>query len=605
MTDTRESSALAGRYRLRERLGTGGWAEVFLAHDELLDRDVAVKRLHPHLAGDATVVERFRREATAAAAVNDPHVVAIHDVALDGTWLVMEHVDGHTLRDVVAMRGRLLPGQALSLLAPVAAGLAAAHDRGMVHRDVKPDNVLVGRDGTVKIGDFGLARAATGSPITFGERAFAGSPHYVAPEVVQSQPTDARTDVYALGIMLFELLAGRPPLDGDTPMAIAMAHLQEAVPAPSSVVPRLDPAVDRVVARATAKNPDDRYEDARAFARALDEAVPDGPLAVDLRMGEHATIILPVDLPPTVVVDRGRRRRPPRWLVLAVVVALLGAGGWVTWDRVLAPAVALDVAVGDDLAAASAALEDAGFRVSVAPPRTDPDVPEGAVLAVEPATTARRGSTVVLVPSAGPAATEVPRLTGFGEDAALTALTEAGLDAEVERDFSDTVPAGEVMVTDPAATTVVDEGTVVTVTVSQGREPLSVPDLVGRSLDEATATLTGLGLEVGTVQRVDDLDVPADHVVSQGETPGTVRFRGDRVGLVVSDGPPPFALPDVRGLARADAVATLEELGLEVEVVEVPTSQPDRVGTVDEQAPSADREVRAGEQVTLFVWVAG
>lgn len=607
MADALTTDILGGRYHLLQTVARGGSASVHLAHDDLLDRVVAVKRLHRHLADDPVFVDRFRREAVAVASVSDPNVVAIHDVSPAGTWLVMEHVDGTTLRQVIAVRGRLEPAQALAVLGPVASGLAAAHDAGIVHRDVKPENVLVGLDGVIKIGDFGLARAAASTTHTFGPEAFAGSPHYVSPEAVRGEMLDARSDVYALGVMLYELLIGRPPLDADTPLGVAMAHLEQRVPAPSASLPTISAAVDAVVLAATSPNRADRPLDARAFAQALSDAVPGGPAMVDLRMGETSTIVLPVDLGETVVVRRpdDRVRHPVRRRLLVVLLVLaVAAGGWALFDRVVAPVGPVPVTIGQTTDDAVAALEAAGFSAIVADePQNSTTVPVGAVVAVAPST-ARPGATVTVVPSAGPRQIEVPRLAGFREEAAVTAIGENGLDHQIVREFDDVVPAGDVIASRPAATTVIDETVVVDLVISLGREPIDVPPLVGTSLTEATELLDDLGLQLGVVRRADDPDVPVDHVISQGEAAGAMRFRGDRVGLVVSDGPAPFELPDVRGGTESAAVAELETLGLVVEVVSVETTSADRVGLVDEQAPSGGREVRQGARVTLFVWVA-
>lgn len=605
MTETSTADVLGGRYRLLRTVARGGSASVHLAHDELLGRTVAVKRLHRHLADDPVFVDRFRREALAVASVNHPNVVAIHDVSPVGTWLVMEHVDGSTLRQVLQVRGRLEPAQALALLGPVAAGLAAAHDAGIVHRDVKPENVLVSNDGTVKIGDFGLARAAASTTHTFGPEAFAGSPHYVAPEAVRGETLDARTDVYSLGVMLWELLIGRPPLDADTPLGIAMAHLEQRVPAPSLSLPSISAALDAVVITATNPGPANRPADARAFAQALSDAIPEGPAMVDLRMGESETIVLPVDLGETVVVRRPDDASPRKRRHLLVLLALvIVVAGWSLWDQVLMPVGAVPPVTGQTIDQAVAALEASGFDAVVADQtETSATVPTGAVVAARP-DAARRGATITLVPSAGPRQVEVPRLAGFSEDAAIERLDESGLQHTILSAFSDVIPVGEVADTSPEPGSVVDETVIVEVVVSQGRQPIAVPNVIGSSLADATDTLLGLGLDVGIVRQLDDPVVPEGHVVSQGEVVGVVRYRGDRVGLVVSNGPAPFELVDVRGLQVDAAVADLEALGLVVEVINVETTSADRVGRVDEQAPSGGRQVRQGDKVTLFVWIA-
>jgi eukaryotic-like serine/threonine-protein kinase len=412
-----------GRYRLLGPVGRGGMAVVYRAHDEVLDRLVAVKIPDAHLGADAAFRDRFRREAQAAAALSHPNVVTVHDwgETPDGAYLVLQLVDGPSLREVLRNRGRLSPREALAVLGPAAAGLAAAHEAGLVHRDVKPENVLLGRDGTVRITDFGLARAAASATTTFGADVLVGSPHYLSPEAVRLDPLDARSDVYALGIVLYECLTGQPPHQADSPFATAVAHTARPVPPPSERVAGLSPGIDEVVRRATERDRDRRTPDAGAFGRELaavvvggpahlDPLVPagspsegasprpaydeDGPLAdagppprpTALLAGRDAarplrrqdTAVLAAPDPAdtaTTTVHRGsdptlrtaqagrstaarrgpppppyedprdllpasRRRRGRGWLAALLIVLLLGAagmGGYLLWDRVLAP----------------------------------------------------------------------------------------------------------------------------------------------------------------------------------------------------------------------------------------------------------------------------
>ncbi|MFT5222257.1 MAG: serine/threonine protein kinase, partial [Glaciecola sp.] len=266
-----ESGLTSGRYTYLAELGRGGMATVHRARDEVLGREVAIKVLHSHLASDPAFRARFLREAQAAAALSHPNVVAIHDLDdHDGrAQLIMEVVDGPSLSEVLATRGRLAPGEVLALLGPAAAGLAAAHEAGLVHRDVKPGNILIALDGTVKVGDFGLARAAASSEHTFGSDTLVGSPHYFAPESVDGQPLGPTADVYALGVVAFEALTGRPPFAGDSAMATALQHTTRTVPPPSSIVAGLPASIDAVIQKATSRDPDARYPDAAAFGLAL------------------------------------------------------------------------------------------------------------------------------------------------------------------------------------------------------------------------------------------------------------------------------------------------------------------------------------------------
>ncbi len=635
-----DADLVGGRYRLLDEIGRGGMATVLRARDEVLHRDVALKILHGHLASDPAFLDRFRREARAAAALSDPHVVALYDWGEDddGSYMVLELVDGMSLRDVIRIRGRVTPAEALALLGPAAAGLRAAHRAGLVHRDVKPENVLLAGDGTVKVTDFGLARAIASATQTFGPDVIAGSPHYLAPEAVDGRPLDARADVYALGVMLYEVLVGRPPFEADTPLATAIQHTTSTVPRPSTQVPNTPTAVDEVVAKATARDPEDRYADAGEFAAALAAAVPEGPSAVDLRDGQRDTVVIPVDATDTLLAvgspagtaatrltgrgatdatdatdtrgdgDDGDDDAPPRHrgrrvLLVVLLLALVAGAGYVTWDRAIAPVSTVPPVLGDTQAAATATLEEAGFTVAIDPKRVfDVDTPAGHVLQQDPVGEARRGSTVVLTLSAGPAQVDIPQLSPQEEALALERLESLGLEHEVVRVFDEQVATGLVVRTDPAAGEVVFEGSSVTVYVSQGRQPVQVPDLRGEAEDAAIAALRELGLEPTVVDRVYSDAVPEGRVVSIAYPDGEPVFHGDRAELVVSRGSEPFAVTDVRGRSEEDARGVLASFGLQVRVEYVDTVFFFRSGKVQEQDPAPGELVRKGDTVTIYVW---
>ncbi|MDQ4130626.1 MAG: Stk1 family PASTA domain-containing Ser/Thr kinase, partial [Actinomycetota bacterium] len=546
----RTASLLGGRYRLLREIARGGMATVFQAIDEVLERNVAIKVLHPHLVSDPTFLDRFLREARAAAALSHPNVVPVYDWGEDEggqAYLVMEFVDGPSLRDVLRKRNRLTPPEAAAVLAAAAAGVAAAHARGLVHRDVKPENILITSDGTVKVTDFGLARAAAATTQTFAPGAIVGSPHYLAPESVRDEPSDARTDVYALGVVLYECLVGRPPFEAETPVATALRHASEAVPPPSALV-EVPVELDAIVARATAPDPGGRHPDAAAFRTALQAAAPPGEVAVPRHENARGTLVIPPEtldtlvpgpaprpkdsarhpqeLPPprassrreeaggdeqggaprTERVDGAPRPRRRRLLVAALVgLALLLGGLYLAWDTVLAPVTPIPSVVGQPRTLAEATLRGAGFEPVVADEREfSLDVLIDHVIHQVPTGSARAGATVTLTLSAGPRPVPggVPNIAGRSEEQAKTILQGAGLVPTAEYDYDEKVGRGLVVRTDPPAGAPIVEGQPVTVVVSRGRRPIDVPRLVGLTLDDAQARLSSLGLKAAVAAAV-------------------------------------------------------------------------------------------------------
>jgi eukaryotic-like serine/threonine-protein kinase len=700
---------VGGRYVLRGELGRGGMATVHRARDEVLDRDVAIKLLHAHLARDPAFLDRFRREARAAAALAHPNVVAVHDwgETEDGPFLVLQIVDGPSLRSVLRHRGRLLAAEAVAVLAPAAGGLAAAHDAGLVHRDVKPENLLLGVDGTVRVTDFGLARAAASATSTFGTDVLVGSPHYLSPEAVRGEPLDPRADVYALGVVLYEVLTGRPPYEADSPFATAVQHTSQRVPAPSLLAPSVPRELDRVVARATSPSADDRYPDARAFALALSDAVPHEGATVpglvhDVQGGAHpprdgGTVVLPVDaqdttiagrpdvgtddgapagpeatddvpstgtaalwpppVPPPVsedlagadgdeaddawrwgdgpvaeldparepsgtwppppapppaeegdddgpvVVGRGRRRWPVTLVVVALLLAASAAGGYLLWDRVLAPVTGIPAVEGASETQAVGALEEAGFDVRIEDGPFDLETPEGHVLDQAPVGRARQGSRVTVVLSAGPRPVDVIDVRGQPADEAEAALRGSGLEVERTERFDEELGAGLALGTDPGPGVTVDETTTVELSVSLGREPIPVPDVRGRDLEDAQDRLADAGLDAEVVGRTFSDEVEEGAVLAQEPSDGQERFAGDVVELTLSDGPAPIEVPNVRGQLQDEAVDTLEELGFDLEIEERggfgAFLNP---GRVFEQDPGPGAERFPDDTVRLFVY---
>lgn len=589
MPTTLTPTRVGGRYRLLSELGRGGMATVYRAFDESLDREVAVKMLHAHLASDPVFLERFRREARAAAALAHPNVVGVHDwgEADDAPYLVLQLVEGPTLRELLRVVGQLEPDEAVAVLGPVATGLGAAHRAHLVHRDVKPENILLGLDGAVRITDFGLARAAATASTTFGTDVLVGSPHYLSPEAVKGQPLDARSDVYALGVVLYECLTGRPPHEGESAYATALAHTTHRVPPPSRLVAELDPGFDEIVAWSTSIDPTHRYDDAHDFARALSHVVPRPPpiepliaeVTVDVADDERQEA--PTERPPTsvavidhdaateVIPSSGGRRRSRAWLVMIMTLLLIGAsgyGGLAAYDRWFAPIIDIPDVIGAGVESATAQIVDAGFRVEVATDAVhDLAMPAGHILAQEPVDQARRGSTIVLTLSAGPRQISVPSIEAMTPNEAALLLRDQNFVVTIEQRYDAQVPEGDIVTTEPAEGATVDEGSPIAVIVSQGPQPREVANLVDLSLGEAQAQATAQDWELVVAGSRHD-EAPLDTVIEQVPAAGTLRVPGSTIEVIVSEGPPPVTIPSVRGERVADAVATLERLGLRVTV---------------------------------------
>ena len=603
-TDPLVGRLLDGRYRLDATIARGGMATVYAATDLRLDRPVAVKVMRPALAEDADFVERFAREARAAARLSSPEVVAVHDQGTDaatGTaYLVMEHVRGRTLRDVVTERGPLPPARALDLVEPVLRALAAAHAAGLVHRDVKPENVLLADDGRVKVADFGLARAIESSNLTSTTGLLIGTVAYLAPEQVEHGRSDTRTDVYAAGILLFELLTGTPPYSSDSPLAVAYRHVHEDVPPPSRLVEGVPEDLDALVQRATRRDPEQRPVDAGSFlaelraVRAGLSGRADGPV---VRREAH----------PTLVVERAqvpqeraapRRRRPSPVVLWSLVAALLLTGGVAAWYLAAGRYTAAPDAYGLTQEAAAARLEAAGLEAEVDPEGAFSEtVAPGLVVEQDPdpGDRVRDGGEVLLVLSRGPDRRAVPEVVGRPEAEARAALQAAGLAVGgVTQDFSE-VAVGSVVRTDPAVGARLKPGTSVALVVSKGVERLAVPDVTGKARAAAVDELEEAGFAAG-VTEVFSESAPKGRVVAQDPADGRAP-RGSTVQLQVSKGPQLITVPDVAGQKRAAAQERLEALGLKVRVFAIPGP-----GTVRSTDPGAGAKVRKGSTITVYVF---
>ncbi|HWD71464.1 MAG TPA: PASTA domain-containing protein [Actinomycetota bacterium] len=605
MSQTTATEVIAGRYRVAARIGSGGMGEVFRARDQVLGRTVAVKVLPQDLAARPGFVERFRAEAQAAARLSHPNAVQVHDWgSSDGSYfMVMEYVRGRTLREVLAARGRLQPAQAAAVVGQVLAALEAAHASGLVHRDVKPENVLLTAAGDVKVTDFGISRMAEAG-VSLGQKGAGvsgrqtssdlfGTASYVSPEQIRGDPVDARTDLYAAGCVLYELLCGAPPFEGNV-AHVLHEHLTGRVPAPSVEVPEAAP-LDAVVARSTERDPAARYPSAGAMRTALAEAAATLPEAPPLsELASEITSMVVTETQETMVSPLLRRRRR-RWPLLLAVLLVLVVGTGVVMLRPVPRVTGLKEAQ------AVAKLRAARLQSHVGT-AFDDTAPAGTVIRARPPFSVGpfglRGSTVRLTVSLGPDLRQVPLVEGQALDAARQAIHAARLPDPVVTEAFNPAPKGTVVHQEPPPQAV-RPGTPVTLKVSKGPEMVAVPAVVsGTAYSAASATLTAAGLSA--VRQETYNDAPAETVLGQVPVAGTSVPKGSAVTLTVSVGPQPFAMPNVAGGATcAAAKAQLEALGLVVTV-----KSPSGTCTTNPvllQNPPAGPPVRKGDAATLYV----
>ncbi|MER7985938.1 Stk1 family PASTA domain-containing Ser/Thr kinase [Streptomyces noursei] len=638
---------LDGRYRVEGRIAAGGMATVYRAVDTRLDRVLALKVMHPSLAVDGAFVDRFIREAKSVARLSHPNVVGVFDQGTDGTYvyLAMEYVAGCTLRDVLRERGALQPRAALDILEPILAALGAAHRAGLVHRDMKPENVLIGDDGRVKVADFGLVRAVD-THTTASTGSVLGTVSYLAPEQMEHGTADARVDVYACGVVLYEMLTGSKPHTGGSAAQILYSHLHDDVTPPSELVPGLAPELDELVAAATARAPEQRPQDAVALlgrarsARArltdaqLDVVPPQAreapatddertdviprpagvQLALPVEAGAELNRTSRLEVPPADAAPDGRttRLRPPPAphaapaggrlrhrriaTIVAAVLLVLGIGGGLWYINVgqftHVPAV-LDMTQAE----AQKSVQDAGLRSKVER-GFSANVRRGHVMATKPGTGARiRGNgTVTLVVSRGPDKVAVPDLAGTPLADARRKLRDLGLVPGTEtRTFSDEVARGSVIRTDPAAGSTRRPDTAVALTVSRGA-PVDVPNVVGSAREDAAASLRQAGFRVQFADQPVFSPQDKDAVARQSPGAGTTLGKGDTVTLTLSKGPEMVTVPDVGGKNTADATKALTALGFKVEVDKPLLFPQDSVAS---QSVAAGDQAPKGSTVTI------
>ncbi len=610
-SDHLDDMVFGRRYRVTERLGAGGMADVYKAVDETLGRTVAVKVLRSRFADDPAFVERFRREAQSAANLSHPGIVNIYDWGNDGGtyYIVMEYVGGTDLKSLVRQKGSLDPLRVAEYGEQVCAALSVAHGYDIIHRDIKPQNIVLMPDGRVRVMDFGIARMTDGDDLT-QTGSVLGTAQYVSPEQAQGKRLTVASDLYSLGVVLYELLCGRPPFEGDTPVAVALKQVHDEPAPPRRLEPSIPAALESVVLRALAKDPRQRYESADEMRRDL-RRVLDGraPAAAEHSMGD-TTVMPRVESTPRSAPMRAARPAPrkPRvwpWIAAVAALALIGIGGAWTLGVLGPPAVVVPDLAGLTVEEATSMLQGVGLAVGETTEEYSEEA-SGTIIGQDPKGGARaaKGETVNLVASKGAEMVLVPTVAGMIENDAYNALKSAGFDLQpVQRIYDPEIAEGYAIDTTPTAGTMLPKGAPITLIVSEGIETKAIPDVVGKTSAEAKTALEKAGFKVNIREEFSDT-VAKGKVMAQDPDSGVVVQTGSTVRLTVSKGKNETTVPDVTDKTEAEARTLLSNAGLEVLKNETPAADPGDVGVVLNQSPTAGRKVPLGTTVTIWVGVA-
>jgi eukaryotic-like serine/threonine-protein kinase len=613
-----------GRYRVISRLGSGGMADVYLAQDQLLGREVAVKVLHHHFAEDHEFVERFRREASSAAALSHPNIVGIFDRGeWDGTYYIaMEYVAGRSLKTIVREAGPLDPGLAIDIVIQILRAARSAHRRGVIHRDLKPHNVIIDEEGRARVTDFGIARAGASDMTLTGS--IMGTAQYLSPEQAQGFAVSAASDLYSIGVILYELLTGVVPFEGETAVAIAFKQVSAEPRPPSELNPSLPRSLDAVVLRALAKDPAQRYADADELIAALEHeraalpALAGAPVAAvhdayayqphpPSHPSTGSLLLAPAAAVPYAPDDGAppgdRRRRMILWSLAAVLVLVAAVALAIVLSQ-SSKSVSVPAVVGQSEQAAGAALRSAGLT-PVPSLASSTTVPSGLVIRQAPdaGSTVKAGSSVKIIVSGGAASKPLMNVVGLSEANAAARLRKAGFKTTTKTEPSKTAEAGQVIATEPPAEADVQEGHLITLVVSSGPAPVRVPDVTGQSLEAAEATLTNSELALGTITKRVSASQTAGTVLAQSPATGSSVRAGTKVNLTVAQAPKEVEVPNVVGAAEAAATAALKHAGFKPKSEPHATTEQSQVGVVLEQSPVAGGHARKGTTVTIAVGV--
>lgn len=632
------SKLLAGRYELIEKIGEGGMAVVYKAKDRLLNRYVAIKILRPEFTQDEQFLESFKRESQAAAGLQHPNIVSIYDVGRTGNinFIVMELVDGRPLSDLIKEKGRLDYKTTIDIAKQMASALSIAHKHQIIHRDVKPHNIMITSDGVAKLTDFGIARAVSNATMVADTSKIIGSVHYFSPEQARGAYVDERSDIYSLGIVMFEMLTGRVPFDGETPVEVALKHINEDVPSPAKLVPGIPPALDKVVLKATDKYQTERYKSADEMLEALKnvefvtQMVGDRVFAgeTDNKPRRDESLVAPVmgsrreDRDQEMVIAPVNPRKPKaksddkkkkkRAIIIGIVaVAILALFGILFVSGVIgggSKEVTVPDVKGMSYSEAKEVLEAKGLKIEKADePIASQKIEKGKIVSQTPSKNSKvkKGRTVRVIISAGNTELKVPDLKGLSYKEAKTLLSEMGLQiSKGDEVDSDSVAEGLIASQYPSAKTKVDKGDIITVNISKGKKDAVIPKLVGTTFtseSDVSDILSKYGYKLGKVSYEESYETPGT-IIKQSPDAGTTAEKKTSVDIVISKAKSKATVPNLNGMTYDQAESALQSLGFSVGRVTEEENNGFTAGTVFKQYPAANSEYQTGS--TVDIWIA-
>ena len=632
------SKLLAGRYELIEKIGEGGMAVVYKAKDRLLNRYVAIKILRPEFTQDEQFLDSFKRESQAAAGLQHPNIVSIYDVGRTGNinFIVMELVDGRPLSDFIKENGHLDYKTTIDIAKQVASALAIAHKHQIIHRDVKPHNIMITSDGVAKLTDFGIARAVSKATMVADTSKIIGSVHYFSPEQARGAYVDERSDIYSLGIVMFEMLTGRVPFDGETPVEVALKHINEDVPSPAKLVPGIPPALDKVVLKATDKYQTERYKSADEMLEALKnvefvtQMVGDRVFAgeTDNKPRRDESLVAPVmssrreDREQEMVIAPANPRKPKakpddkkkkkRAIIIGVAAAAILALFGILYVSGIIGGGGKEVTVPDvkgmSYSEAKEVLEAKGLKIEKADePIASQKIEKGKIVSQTPSKNSKvkKGRTVRVILSAGNTELKVPDLKGLSYKEAKTLLSEMGLQiSKGDEVDSDSVTEGLIASQYPSAKTKVDKGDIITVNISKGKKDAVIPKLVGTTFtseSDVSATLSKYGYKLGKVSYEESYETPGT-IIKQSPDAGTTAEKNTTVDIVISKAKSKATVPNLNGMTYDQAESALQSLGFSVGRVTEEENNGFTAGTVFKQYPAANSEYQTGS--TVDIWIA-